>query len=196
MCHRYRNITFKPAHGEWLQTARRGKRFIPGNLTRGQWTGKVKDTELNTERGDADITIDNNPYNEWLAAQGLLNLCQDQPKEGDIHNLHGDSKKEKGKSDDNKDNEDVTNKQNVDLTKENSKGEKSIDNTDEIENCNDFINQEKANLNKDDSMEKKTITEMENQDICKSIENVKKTITSEEATICERKIESKDYFFL
>ena len=117
----------------------------------------MKDTELNTERGDADITIDKSPYTEWLAAQGLLNLCQDQPKEGDIRNLHGDSNKDKGKSDDNKDNEDVTNKQNVDLTKEKSKREKSIDNTDEIENCDDFINQEKANSNIDDSMERRQL---------------------------------------
>ena len=35
-------LTFKPAHGEWLQMARRGKRFIPGNLRRSQWTGKVR----------------------------------------------------------------------------------------------------------------------------------------------------------
>ena len=176
-------LTFKPAHGEQLQMARRGKRFIPGNLRRSQWTGKVKDTELKTEGGDADITIDNSAYNEWLAAQGLLNLCKDQPKEGYIHNLHSDSKKDKGKSDDHKED-----KQNVDLTKEKSKGEKSIDNTDEI-------NQGKANLNKDDSMEKNTITEVENQDICKSVKNIKKTISYEEATICERKIKCKDLSF-
>ena len=47
-----------------------------------QWTGKVKDTDLDSERGDADITTDNGPFNEWLAAQGLLCLSDDQPKEG------------------------------------------------------------------------------------------------------------------
>ena len=118
-----------------------------------------------------------------MAAQGLLNLCKDQPKEGYIRNLHGDSKKDKGKSDGHKED-----KQNVDLTKEKSKGEKSIDNTDEI-------NQGKANLNKDDSMEKNTVTEVENQDICKSLKNIKKTISYEEATICERKIKCKDSSF-
>ena len=35
-------LTFKPAHGERLQTARRGKRFIHGNIRR-QLTGKVKE---------------------------------------------------------------------------------------------------------------------------------------------------------
>ena len=103
-------LSFRPTSGEWLQMARRGKRFIPGNIRRRQWTGKVKDTELDSERGDVDITIDNSPYNEWLAVQGLLNLSEDQSKEGDICNLHGDSNKDKEKSDANED--DVTNKQN------------------------------------------------------------------------------------
>ena len=178
-------LTFKPAHGEQLQTARRGKRFIPENL-RSQWTGKVKDTELNTEGGDADITIDNSPYNEWLAAQGLLNLCKDQPKEGYIHNLHGDLKKDKGKSDDHKHEED---KQIVDLTKEQSEGEKSIDNTDEI-------NQGKANLNKDDSMEKNTITEVENQNIRKTVKNIKKPLTMKRQQYVKGKLSVKTHRFV
>ena len=71
-------LTFRPASGGRLQTARRGRTFIPGNIRMKQWTGKVKDTDLDSERGDADITIDNSPYNEWLAAQGLLCLSEDK----------------------------------------------------------------------------------------------------------------------
>ena len=44
---------------------------------------------------DADVEIYETPHSEWLAAQGLLNLSEDQPKQGDIHNIHGDSKKKK-----------------------------------------------------------------------------------------------------
>ena len=33
--------------------------------------------------------------NEWMAVQGLLNLSEDPPKQGDIHKLHEDSKKKK-----------------------------------------------------------------------------------------------------
>ena len=44
-------------------------------------------------------------------------------------------------------------------------------------------------------MEKNTITEVENQDIRKSVKNIKKTISYEEATICERKIKCKDSSF-
>ena len=135
-------LTFRPASGGWLQTARRGRRFIPGNIRMKQWTGNVKDTDLDSERGDAVITINNSPYNEWLAAQGLLCLSDDQPKEGDIRNLHADSKKDKN-SDDNKD------QVKDDLTKE-----KSNDSTDETENS-DLTNQEEDNLKKDDSTEKK-----------------------------------------
>ena len=135
-------LTFRPASGGWLQMARRGRRFIPGNIRIKQLTGKVKHTDLDSERGDADITIDNSPYNEWLAAQGLLCLYDNQPKEGYICNLHADFKKDKN-SDDNKDQ--VKN----DLTKE-----KTNDSTDEIENS-DFTNQEEDNIKKDDSMEKR-----------------------------------------
>ena len=101
-----------------------------------QWTGKVKDTDLDSERGDADITIGNSPYNDWLAAQGLLCLSNDQPKEDYTCNLHADSKKDKN-SDDNKD------QVKDDLTKE-----KSNDSKDEIENS-DFTNQDEDNLKKD-----------------------------------------------
>ena len=88
-------LTFRPASGGWLQMARRGRRFIPGNIGMKQWTQKVKDTDLDSEKGDADITIDNSLYNEWLAAQGILCLSDDQSKEGYICNLHADSKKDK-----------------------------------------------------------------------------------------------------
>ena len=47
------------------------------------------------DRNDADIEIDETPHNEWLAAQGLLNLSEDQPKQGNIRKLHEDSKKKK-----------------------------------------------------------------------------------------------------
>ena len=119
----------------------------------------MKDTDLDSERGNVDITIDNSSYNEWLAAQGLLCLSDDQPKEGDICNLHADSKKDKN-SDDTKDQVED------DLTKE-----KSNDSTDEIENS-DLTNQEEDNLKKDDSMEKETITEKGNEDICKNVATI------------------------
>ena len=74
-------------------------------------------------------------YNEWLATQGLFNLS-DQPKQGDICNLCGDSKKKKEKEDVTKntvddknyniktdDSTSNQNKQNVNLT-EKFKGEK------------------------------------------------------------------------
>ena len=136
-------LSFRPASGGRLQTARRGRRFIPGNIRMKQWTGKVKDTDLDSERGDADITIDNSPYNEWLAAQGLLCLSDDQPEEGYISKLHADSKKDKNS-------DDIKDPIKDDLTKE-----KSNDSTDEIENS-DLTNQEEDILKKDDSMEKKT----------------------------------------
>ena len=81
-------LAFRPASGQRLQTARRGKKFTPGNFARKQWTGRVAG-----DRNDADVELDNTPYNEWLAAQGLLNLSDNQPKQGDIHKLHEESKK-------------------------------------------------------------------------------------------------------
>ena len=46
-------LTFRPASCGQLQMARRGRRFILGNIRMKQWTGKVKDTDLDS---DADIT--------------------------------------------------------------------------------------------------------------------------------------------
>ena len=67
---------FRPITGQRLPTARWGKKFIPGNMEiRKQWTCRVAPKG---EVCDADIPIDNSPYNEWLAAQGLLNLSDDQ----------------------------------------------------------------------------------------------------------------------
>ena len=85
-------LSFKPVTGERLPTARQGKKFIPGNMPRKQWTGRMAPKG---EVCDADVPIDNSPYNEWLAAQGLLNLSDNLPKEGDIHNLHKKKEEEK-----------------------------------------------------------------------------------------------------
>ena len=54
-------------------------------MPRKLWTNRVAPKG---EVCDADVPIDNSPHNEWLAAQGLLNLSDDQPKEGDLCNLH------------------------------------------------------------------------------------------------------------
>ena len=123
---------------------RQGKKFILGNMPRKQWTGRVTPKG---EKCDADITIDKSPYNEWLAAQGLLNLSKDKPKEGDIHNLH--KKDEKNNHGDNKSDEKTGN-----LIKEESKimGEKSSDTENEIVKSGD---QKNGNLMEDDSKQKK-----------------------------------------
>ena len=45
--------------------------------------------EKGSGKGDDEIeTDDNTSYNEWLAAQGLVKLCAEQPKQGDTHKLH------------------------------------------------------------------------------------------------------------
>ena len=118
-----------------------------------------------------------------MAAQGLLCLSDDQPKEGYICNLHADSKKDKN-SDDNKD------QVKDDLTKE-----KSNDSTDEIENS-DLTNQEEDNLKKDDSMEKKTITEKGNEDIRKNVANVQKPIHLKRQQYVKGKLSLKTHPFV
>ena len=55
-------------------------KFIPGNVAR-CWTGRV------SAKGDAVNEIADSPYNELLAAQSLVHLSEDQPKEGDLCNL-------------------------------------------------------------------------------------------------------------
>ena len=57
-------LSFRPPVGQWLQTARRGEKFIPGNVAR-RWTGRV------SAKGDEVHEIDASPYNELLAAQSL-----------------------------------------------------------------------------------------------------------------------------
>ena len=105
-------LSFRPAAGQRLQTARRGKKFIPGNVAI-CWTGRV------SAKGDAVNEIDDSLYNELLAAQSLVHLSKDQPKEGDICNLHADSKlkhtnkKSGDKKDDHLKGDDLTNEENV-----------------------------------------------------------------------------------
>ena len=53
----------------------------------------VKDSSLDADntlvKGDDDIILDEKTtYNEWLAAQGLVRLSEDQPSEGEICKLH------------------------------------------------------------------------------------------------------------
>ena len=94
-------LSFRPADGR-LQTARRGRPFVPGNL-RGRHRGGVWVINIvkilnlmmllvddkGSGKGDDEIeTDDKTSYNEWLAAQGLVKLCADQPKQGDICKLH------------------------------------------------------------------------------------------------------------
>ena len=107
-------LTFRPAEGR-LQTARRGRPFVPGNLrglhrgggfgggvavgTSSESIGTISEitADDNTTGDDAVETDDSTSYNEWLAAQGLVGLPSDQPKEGDICKLH----KNENKSQDN-----------------------------------------------------------------------------------------------
>ena len=98
-------LSFRPAAGQQLQTAGRGKPFKPGNLG-GQGGGRgvtkykhtVKDSSLDADntlvKGDDDIILDEKTtYNEWLAAQGLVRLSEDQPSKGEIHKLHNKGNK-------------------------------------------------------------------------------------------------------
>ena len=77
-------LSFRPAAGQHLQTARRGKPFKPGTLhgqggSRGvmKYKPTVKDSSLDADnilvKGDDDIIVDEKTtYNEWLAPQGLV----------------------------------------------------------------------------------------------------------------------------
>ena len=60
---------------------------------RGRMKYKPKDSSLDAdnilEKGDDDIIVDEQTtYNEWLAAQGLVRLSEDQPSKGEICKLH------------------------------------------------------------------------------------------------------------
>ena len=152
-------LSFRPVTGQRLPTARRGQKFIPGNMPRKQWTGRVTPKG---EKCNADITIYKSPYNEWLAAQGLLNLSEDQPKEGVICNLH--KKDEKNNQGDNKSDEKTG-----DLIKEESKvmGEKSCDTENEIVKSGD---QQNGNVKEDLSKNMKRIRRS------KSVEKLQKPV--------------------
>ena len=87
--------------GGRLQTARRGIPFTPGNI-RGQGGGRGRggnkggsafmnkgEDLANTSKGDDEVIVEEGTmYNEWLAAQGLIDLKSDQPKSGSIRKLH------------------------------------------------------------------------------------------------------------
>ena len=154
-------LSFRPASGQWLQTPRRGKKFAPGNFTRKQWTGRVAG-----DRNDADIELDNTPYNEWLAAQDLLNLSEDQ--QGDILKLCEDSKKEKENIHVTETDESTSkhDKQNVNLATDISNGKKD-----------DCTNQEQVNSTTDDLMENLTNNTNEpEKEMCKNVEMVQKPV--------------------
>ena len=150
---------------QWLQTARGGKKFIPGNAAR-CWTGRVsaKGYEINE--------IDASPYNELLAAQSLVHLSEDQPKEGDICNLHADSKLKQKSGDKKYDHlkgDDFTNEENVmagksEVELKDNSSDRKQDNV-----KSDFTNQENVSVTKDDSEEKKNEIE---KDIHKSVAKV------------------------
>ena len=96
-------LSFRPPSGIKLQTARRGKLFRAGNLhgrggTRGMCRGgkaavdddssvNVSDTKPDIISDDKVVT-DDKMYNEWLVAQGLVGLSDDQPSHGSIGKLH------------------------------------------------------------------------------------------------------------
>ena len=94
-------LTFKPVHGGRLQTARRSVPFTPGNIG-GQGRGRGRggnrgggavmnkgENVPNTIEGDDEVIVEEGTtYNEWLAAQGLINLKSYQPSSGSICKLH------------------------------------------------------------------------------------------------------------
>ena len=93
-------LSFKPVFGGRLQTARRGVPFTPGNICgwargRGRGGNRIQGAFINkedvasTSKGDDEVIVEEGTtYNEWLAAQGLIDLKSDQPKSGSIHKLH------------------------------------------------------------------------------------------------------------
>ena len=100
-------LTFRPADGSRLQTARRGRPFTPGNLCSRGWAKGIGrgvlqneaafkdkisvDTDDSKKDGIDDdniLTDESTLYNEWLAAQGLVGLSGEQPAHGDIRKLH------------------------------------------------------------------------------------------------------------
>ena len=105
-------------------------------------TGRV------SAKGDADNEIDDSPYNGLLAAQSLVHLSEDQPKEGDIHNLHADSKLKhtNKKSGDKKDGhlkgDDFTNEENVMAGKSEAELKDNSSNKKQDNVKGDFTNQE------------------------------------------------------
>ena len=100
-------LSFKPVLGGRLQTARRGVPFTPGNICgwgrgRGRGGNRIQGAFINkedvasTSKGDDEVIVEEGTtYNEWLAAQGLIDLKSDQPKSGSIRKLH----KNKGSKD-------------------------------------------------------------------------------------------------
>ena len=110
-----------------------------------------------------------------LAAQSLVHLSEDQPKEGYLCNLHADSKlkhtnkKSGDKKDDHLKGDDFTNQENVMTGKSEveSKDNSSDKKHDTVKG--DFTNQENVSVTKHESEEKKNETE---KDICKSVAQV------------------------
>ena len=119
------------------------------------------------------------PHNEWLAAQGLLNLSEDQPKQGDIYKLCEDYKKKKENkhvtettaddtNDDVKtdDSTSMQDKQNVNVATDKSEGK-----------SDDCTNQEQVNSTTDDSKENETINKNEPEKVIhKNVEKVQKPV--------------------
>ena len=91
-------LSFKPVLGGRLQTARRGVPFTPGNIHgqgrgRGRGGNRIQGAFINKKdvasKGDDEVIVEEGTtYNEWLAAQGLIDLKSDQPKSGSICKLH------------------------------------------------------------------------------------------------------------
>ena len=182
-------LSFRPPVGQRLQTARRGKKFIPGNVAR-CWTGRV------SAKGDEVNEIDASPYNELLAAQILVHLSEDQPKEGDICKLHADSKLKQKSGDKNYDHlkgDDFTNEENVmagksEVELKDNSSDKKQDNV-----KGHFTNQENVSVTKDDSEEKKNETE---KGICKTVAQVQKPVPLKRQKYVKGKMVLKHHPFM
>ena len=131
-----------------------------------------------------------------LAAQSLVDLSEDQPKGGDICNLHADSKLKQKSGDkkyDHLKDDDFTNEENVMVGKsevelKDNSSDKKQDNV-----KGDFTNQENVSVTKDDSEEKKIETE---KDIHKSVAQVQKPVPLKRQKYVKGKMSLKHHPFV
>ena len=134
-----------------------------------------------------------------LVAQSLVHLSEYQPKEGDICNLHADSKlkhtnkKSGDKKDDHLKGYDFTNEENVMAGKSEAELKDNSSNKKQDNVKGDFTNQENVSVTKDDSEEKKNETEKDN---CKSVVQVKKPVPLKRQKYVKGKMTLKSHPFV